>query len=481
MLFLPELPGSRVVIEVISVPAAARLSQFFNQKGIECHLRHHDRAESLQAAVLAAGVEPRSVIKAALLIDVKGVVMAVHGLQASLDLGAVNRIMNRRLQPLASHQADRLFGDCDPGEHPPIGGAYGLPVVVDTSLLSADRLFMASGCKSALVELDGRAFRLAVAGSARGAIAIQLDDEAEPRRPEELTLDDIARKLQRLYRLPPMPAVALHILKTTGDPDSSARDLSGLIERDPSLSAQVMRYARSALFNYQGKIESVQDAITRVLGFERVAHIAMGLAASRAFQVPREGMLGLDAFWRHSLHCAYLTQCIADTAVTKEPMDRGLAYLCGLLHNFGLLLIAHLFPPEFHLLNKLREASPEQPLALLEKQVFGMGGAQDLIAVGHGAIGGILAKLWELPETVVRAAGMHQHPGYDGTDCNYVNAVQLANALLKRQGIGDEFDEQDISPLVTKLGLDDRALEALARASEDASEELDALAGSLAA
>lgn len=57
---------------------------------------------------------------------------------------------------------------------------------------------------------------------------------------------------------------------------------------------------------------------------------------------------------------------------------------------------------------------------------------------------GILAKLWELPETVVKVARMHQQPVYDGDQANYVHAVQLTNALLKRQGIGDEFDEQEI-------------------------------------
>ena len=160
-------------------------------------------------------------------------------------------------------------------------------------------------------------------------------------------------------------------------------------------------------------------------------------------------------------------------------MERGLGYLSGLLHNFGLLLIAHLFPPQFHLLNKLREANPEQPLSILEKQVFGLGGVQDLIAVGHGAVGGILAKLWELPDTVVKVAGMHQHSSYDGDQSNYVNAVQLANALLKRHGIGDEFDEQDIAPLMVKLGLDEQDLEELAQATADATFELDALAREL--
>lgn len=464
------------------MPAAARLSIFLNRKAIECGFLPCDRSESLQAALSGAGVPPQRMLRATLLIDVKGAVMAVHGSHSSLDLGAVNRIMQRRLQLLSSHQADRLFADCDPGEHPPIGGAYGVPVVVDAGLLSSERLYMSSGRRSELLVLDGRGFRLAMAGAARGDIALKVESPAaqEEIRPA-LTLDEAAQKLQSLYRLPPMPAVALRILRTAGDPDSSARDLSRLIEQDPSLSAQVMRYARSALFNYPGQIDSVQDAITRVLGFDRVAHIAMGLAASRAFEVPREGGLGLDVFWRHSLHCAYLTQRIADTATAVEGMDRGLAYLCGLLHNFGLLLTAHLFPAEFALLSKLRDASPEQPLAVLEKQVFGRGSTQDMIAVGHGAIGGILARLWELPEAVVRVAGMHQQPEYDGADAQYVAAVQLANALLKRQGIGDEFDEQDPAPSARRLGLSDEALESLALASVEASDQLDAMAGSLAA
>ena len=462
------------------MPAAVRLKQFFNRKGIEFHLLYHEPAESLLAAAPVAGVSPGAMVRASLLIDVKGVVMAVHGLQADLDLEEVQRVLGRSLQPLAPHQADRLFGDCNPGQHPPVGAAYGLPVIVDNKLLSAQRLFMSSGSDSALVELDGRAFRLALAGAARGAIAIDAGpEEVQPQSSKALTLDEVAHKLQRLYRLPPMPAVALNILRITRNPNSSAGELAHLIERDPSLTAQVIRYARSALFNYQGELGSVQDAITRVLGFDRVAHIATGLAASRAFQVPREGALGLDAFWRHSIHCAYVTQRIADRVTTAGSMDRSLAYLCGLLHNFGLLLVAHLFPAEFRRLNMLREANPEQPLATLERQVFGMGSAQDLIAVGHGAIGGILAKLWELPDTVVRVAGMHQQIGYDGVDFEYVSAVQLANALLKRQGIGDEFDEEDIGPYMIKLGLDGATLENLSQAAEEATDDLDALAHSL--
>ncbi|HEV8078537.1 MAG TPA: HDOD domain-containing protein, partial [Marinobacter sp.] len=66
----------------------------------------------------------------------------------------------------------------------------------------------------------------------------------------ELTLDDVAARLQKLYRLPPMPALALRILALTAEPEATAKQLAEVIELDPSMTAQLMRYARSALFGY---------------------------------------------------------------------------------------------------------------------------------------------------------------------------------------------------------------------------------------
>ena len=466
------------------MPVAARLSQFLNRKGIDFQCLHHDRVDCLSLALAASGVSSEHLVQATLLIDLKGVVMAVHPYRTTLDLDAVCRTMGRRLQLLTSDQSDRLFPDCESGMHPPIGGAYGVSVIMDDSLLSADICYMPSGCSTTLLKLDGRGLRLALAGAARGRIAINrpgAEDETVGQPLPCITLECIAERLQKLYRLPAMPAVALRILHLTSDERASAHELAELIDRDPSLAAQIMRYASSALFNYQGQILNVKDAITRVLGFDRVAHIAMGVAASRAFNIPREGMLGLDNFWRHSLHCAYLSQAIAEHKGAGSGMEPGLAYLCGLLHNFGLLLVGHLFPPEFRLLNRLREANPEQPLAALEKQVFGMGQAQDLLTVGHGAIGGILLKLWQLPDATIKAAGVHQQPGYQGEHGDYVHAVQLANIILKQQGIGDEFNEEDPLPVAQSLGLDEDDLAALIESAEAVALELDALAHTLAA
>jgi len=450
-----------------------RLSRFLARKGITYQQLETEPVANLDAAVLASGKPQHDFIKATLLIDINGVVMVVHRFDSTLDMDAVYQFTGRRLQPLTARQTSRLFGDCDAGFVPPIGAAWELPVLVDEDVVTAESVIFSGGTDHSLVEMDGRAFRLAQAGARQGHLVIR-GQGVEDR--EALTLEDVADKLQKLYRLPPMPALALRILRLTANTEATAKELAELIEFDPSMTAQIMRYARSALFNYPGQINSVQEAVTRVLGFDRVAHIALGIASVRAFDVPRGGMLGMDNFWRHSLYCAFLCQNLA----AYSGRDKGLAYLCGLLHNFGLLLVGHLFPSEFEELNALREINPEASMHSLEQEVFGHSERQDILAVGHGAIGGILHRLWQLPEAVIKAAGMHQHIGYHGEHEEYVQMVQLANAILKERGIGDELNPDDLPALVESLGLRADVLERVQSDMDQVASDLDVLASSLA-
>ncbi|WP_328185413.1 HDOD domain-containing protein [Marinobacter sp. OP 3.4] len=453
--------------------AAARVEQFLNRKGLAFELVtvSEDPRGGLEAAVLGDGIDRRQVIRSTALIDVNGVLLVVHPLDSSPDLDAIAQRTGRRLQPLTVTQAGRLFSDCAPGFVPPFGSAYNLPVLVEESLYQADRVVMACGSSSRLMTMAGREFRLAMAGSEKGHVTIRHSGQAA----NSITLEEVAEKLQKLYRLPPMPALALKILNLTSNPEASARELAQVIEYDPSVTAQIIRYARSALFNYPGQIDSVQEAVTRVLGFERVAHIALGIASVRAFDIPRQGPLGMDQFWRHSLYCAFVSQRLAPQC----GVDSSLAYLCGLLHNFGLLLVGHLFPTEFEDLNRLRAANPEVSMRALEQQVFGNSDEQQMLTVGHGVIGGILHKLWQMPDPVIKAAGVHQQMDYQGGHKTYVVMVQLANALLKEKGVGDEFNPNDIDYLAEQLGLDTGNLDRLREDVEQVADDLDSLAHSL--
>jgi HD-like signal output (HDOD) protein/prolyl-tRNA editing enzyme YbaK/EbsC (Cys-tRNA(Pro) deacylase) len=454
------------------LPIAPRLERFLSLRGIAFRELATKAASNFDVAVSESGRSPDEFVRVSLLIDINGPLMVVHGYNSSVDPEQIHRVTGRRLQPLTARQASRLFPDCDPGFIPPLGAAYDVAVLVDDDVLGYSRAVMACGADNALMEMDRTSLTRALGDATSGHVVIRGQNNEER---EALTLEQVADQLQKLYRLPPMPALALRILRLTSNTEASAKELADLIEFDPSMTAQIMRYAGSALFNYPGQINSVQEAVTRVLGFDRVAHIALGIASVRAFEIPRKGMLGMDEFWRHSLYCGFVCQRMA----ARCGEDKGIAYLCGLLHNFGLLLIGHLFPAEFEELNQLRESNREASMHSLEQQVFGAGDQQQLLAVGHGAIGGILHRLWQLPGPVIKAAGMHQRLDYHGEHEQYVLMVQLANGLLKERQIGDEFNPDDLQALAAALNLTEQDLDTFRDEVEGVSADLDALARSL--
>lgn len=56
----------------------------------------------------------------------------------------------------------------------------------------------------------------------------------------ELALDEIAARLQTLYRLPPMPALAFWIPELTAKPGVTAKQPAEVVELDPSMAAQLL-------------------------------------------------------------------------------------------------------------------------------------------------------------------------------------------------------------------------------------------------
>lgn len=443
-----------------------RLERYLARMGLAYEVLTIPPAADLEAAVEAAG-SGADFIEATILIDASGLLMAVHraGIRPSIE--ALRKLTDRPLQPLESVQAASFFDDCHPGFIPPLGAAWDLDVLVDEGLDGAARVCFSSGSEQALIRMSGADFRKALGTAQRLAMH---DDRGEAGDPQPPTLAFVAGRLKKLYRLPPMPALARRFAELAQDPETHSRELADLVAIDPGVSAQVLRFARSGLFGAGTAPESLSQAI-ELIGPERLAHVVQGAVSVRPLNIPREGSLGLNSLWRHSLHCAFMCRALAE----RLDRDQDVAYLCGLLHNYGLLLTAWLYPPEFQELTALREINPEASMAALEQDVFGADPERAGVVMGHALLGGLLYRLWQLPEPVIRAAGMHQTPGYQGADSHYVLMVQLANALLKNRGIGDELNPEDVPELAGALGLEAEALAGVERETAAMAADLDAL------
>jgi HD-like signal output (HDOD) protein len=283
---------------------------------------------------------------------------------------------------------------------------------------------------------------------------------------------DIARQLHAIKDLPPMPKMAQEIFRLSSNPYAGARELAAIVQLDPSLAAQVMRYAASPFFSYQGKVDSIQTAISRVLGYDMVMNLALGLATAKPFRVQRTGPLGLDNFWRHATYTAAIAQALCNEVPAGQRPKPGLCYLAGLLHNFGHLLLGHLFKQEFLMLNEEVKKHPEKAVVDIE---------QKLLGIDHTEIGVWLMQAWGLPEEVIVATQEHHNPAYTGPFSQYSEIVMVADHMLRSHGMGDAPTDELPHTVLESLGLTEvQTLQVMNRVLEGC-EGLNAMAQQLAA
>jgi putative nucleotidyltransferase with HDIG domain len=288
-----------------------------------------------------------------------------------------------------------------------------------------------------------------------------------------LTLQtDIRDYIETIIQLPPMPQMAAEIVSLSKENSPNAADLARIIERDPSLTAQVLRYANSPLYAYQGKIRSVKEAIARVLGFELVMNMALGLSLNTCFRIPKSGPLGLDAFWLHAIYGAVLAERLCKKIPAPQRPEPGTAYLGGLLHDIGFLVIGHHFNNEYRKL--CRAMADDEALSVTDVE-------QAILGVTHMEIGAWLIQKWQLPEEIVAVIEHHHDTQYRGKHRVLVALVQTADRLAVPYDVHTQGYSRVPEPVLHTLGLGiDEVLDAY-KAFVMSWNELDDMARQLAA
>jgi len=123
------------------------------------------------------------------------------------------------------------------------------------------------------------------------------------------------------------------------------------------------------------------------------------------------------------------------------------AYLAGLLHDLGLILIDQYLNKPF--CRVIDELSPETPSCQTEQAVLGF---------DHASLGQFVAERWNLPEHLTASIGYHHTPlEYNGQHGDMVCVVTLADFFcnlkeLSPLGVPDK-DVPD-TEVFSRLGLD---------------------------
>ena len=224
-----------------------------------------------------------------------------------------------------------------------------------------------------------------------------------------------------LESIPRPPATVQALEKVLADADAGVIAVAAVVSRDAALTARILRVVNSSFFGVGRQVTRV-DAAVNFMGVSLVRAITLADGATRSFVVAPDA-LDLDEWNRHAVRVAAIAR---DITLKTCPNDRALAdeaFLAGLLHDVGQVVLAGVAPQVWKEIEK-QAASELRPLNEIEVRQG---------RVSHALVGAYLLSLWGLPSSVVEAVAFHHTPErLAGHMFDATIAVHVADALSVR-------------------------------------------------
>ncbi len=455
----------------MSVPAV--IEEILNKHNIE-----YGVAEAHPTAFLIDSA------RTTVLQDGQGKVQAIYGADCILDVDALRRLTGRDLSALSNGDIKTLCDMVKLERLPTIPGVLEMDVIIDDALLQSPDLKLDSGSESTVINIASAHFKQLIGAARVGSFAIpettlesgSLDHVADAEQitaaVANFTQLRIKQRLEETLEFPPLPETAQRIIKLRVDPNADIKDLTDIVETDPALAAQVVSWAASPYYAAPGKIKSVHDAIVRVLGFDLVLNLSLGLSLGKAMNMPKDAARGFTPYWHQAVYAATGMESLVGAIAPKERPNMGMAYLSGLLHNFGYLILAQVFPPQFSNICRYQEANPYASHSYIERHLLG---------VTREQLASWLMRLWNMPEEVSDALRFQNEPGFSGENCSYAKLLFVCMRLLRQHQIGDAPLAPIPDSLFEELHLDREKAHDVIATMIESSAELNMMATNMAA
>jgi len=198
--------------------------------------------------------------------------------------------------------------------------------------------------------------------------------------------------------LPLPPAVASQILRLIGTDNLSVHDHVEAVQKDPTLTARILRYVNSSLPGIPREIGTIERAVA-MLGLYTMHIIALGFSVLEILPTDDRGGFDSPAYWRRLLTTAVAGQLLAGAVC---PMLAEQAFVAGLLSDLGAVGAGRSIPRGRT--SALQAMAPEQTPAGAEQGDQGLTRA----AKSHGIL-----REWGFPEALCDAVGASRAEGLE--------------------------------------------------------------------
>jgi HD-like signal output (HDOD) protein len=222
-------------------------------------------------------------------------------------------------------------------------------------------------------------------------------------------------------QIPSVPDILVNLYGELEKSEPNTRRVSELVAKDQAITGQVLKSINSPHFALQQAVESISQAVV-LLGIGEIRNLVTAAAFQSRMQATSPAARHI---WHDSLNVAQVAMRIASRVVGITQDE---AYLTGLLHDCGALLLAEKFP----LYEQLISIENEHPVMLINKEIQYLG-------TSHAVIGYLFATHWKLPERTCQAIYLHHSLKCDAIEDARLRALiatlKVAHLLVKEKSL----------------------------------------------
>jgi len=224
-----------------------------------------------------------------------------------------------------------------------------------------------------------------------------------------------AKVAEHVEKLPPVPELVLRLRATLSHPDATFADVVPLLDHDPGLSADLLKFANSARYGVAHRVDSLREAVLYV-GMGHLAEFVSTTFLERTLMTTYSSTKGMHQYVDHSRAIADRTRdLVRRSGLAAAHQER--ASLIGLLHDIGRLVL--MLAGSTHMWLAVN-ASPESMAKFVEHE-------QDLWGLDHCIVGATICRKWDFPDIFATAIEGHHGPWTGAQVCPEAAFVFLAH------------------------------------------------------
>jgi len=227
-----------------------------------------------------------------------------------------------------------------------------------------------------------------------------------------------------------LPSTTMRLMNLLDDATVGAGEVLAVIEKDPSLTANLLKLCNSAYYGLRRQVGSAREALV-LLGNQTIVNLAFATSMGDILRGPLSGYhLDRNELWHHALATAVGAAHLISLRGEATLRDR--AFTGGLVHDIGKLLLNRALQ---QCLVQLPPAADQQMLMKAETDILGF---------DHALAGAALGRAWNFPPHLVQLIGCHHMPDPDSEAWldvdehghELIRAVAGANAVAGYCGFG---------------------------------------------